>query len=68
MMCSGSNMLSIYDGIFIKDPYTLEKRFFKNLKEQFAKLIILDCKCPSGYFTKIENIFFERKMVMLSVG
>ena len=49
-----------YNGIFINDLYKLEKTFFKDLKNQFAKLIILDGKYSSGHFTKIENIFFER--------
>ena len=49
-----------YKGAFINDPYKLEKTFFKDLKKQFAKLIILDGKYSSGHFTKIENIFFER--------
>ena len=33
-----------YNGIFINDPYKLEKTFFKDLKKQFAKSIILDGK------------------------
>ena len=49
-----------YNGVFINDLYKLEKTFFKDLKKQFAKLIILDGKYSSGHFTKIENIFFER--------
>ena len=49
-----------YNGVFINDLYKLEKIFFKDLKKQFAKLIILDGKYSSGHFTKIENIFFER--------
>ena len=49
-----------YNGVFINDPCKLEKAFFKDLKKQFVKLIILDGKFSSGHFTKIENIFFER--------
>ena len=49
-----------YNGVFINDLYKLEKTFFKDLKKQFAKLIILDGKYSSRHFTKIENIFFGR--------
>ena len=49
-----------YNGVFINDFYKLEKTFFKDLKKQFAKLIILDGKYSSRHFTKIENIFFGR--------
>ena len=49
-----------YDGVCINDLYKLEKTFSKDLKKQFAKLIILEGKNSSGHFTKIENIFFER--------
>ena len=49
-----------YSGIFINDPYKLEKTFFKDLKKQFAKLIILDGKYSSGHFTETENMCFER--------
>ena len=48
-----------YNGVFINDLYKLEKTFFKDLKKQFAKLIILDGKYSSGHFTKIENIFLK---------
>ena len=48
-----------YNGIFINDPYKLEKTFFNNLKKQFTKLIILDGNCSSGHFTKIENSFLK---------
>ena len=41
-------------------PYKLERAFFKDLKKQFAKLLILDGTYSSGHFTEIENIFFER--------
>ena len=47
-----------YNGVFINDFYKLEKAFFKDLKKQFAKLII-DGKYSSGHFTKIENIFLK---------
>ena len=51
-----------YNGVFVNDPYKLEKPFFKNLKKQFAKLIILDGQYSSGHFTKIENIFFWKDL------
>ena len=51
-----------YNGVFINDPYKLEKAFFKDLKKQFAKVIILDGKYSSGHFTKIENIFFWKNL------
>ena len=38
-----------YNGVFINDLYKLEKTFFKDLKKQFAKLIILDGKYSSGH-------------------
>ena len=41
-------------------PYKLERAFFKDLKKQFAKLIILDDTYSSGHFTEIENIFLKR--------
>ena len=49
-----------YNGVFINDLYKLEKTFFKDLKKQFAKLIILDGKYSSGHFTETENMCFER--------
>ena len=51
-----------YNGVFVNDPYKLEKPFFKDLKKQFAKLIILDGQYSSGHFTKIENIFFWKDL------
>ena len=44
-----------YNGVFVNDPCKLEK----DLKKQFAKLIILDSKYSSGHFTKIKNIFLK---------
>ena len=46
--------------IFIKDPYKLEKKFYDDLKKQFADVTIMDAKYSSGHFTGIEGIFFER--------